>query len=64
MTAVRLTVMYRITEVGAEQMDDAKMDIRWKQRYMHYKKAYAILEQTIAIEDSSNDSRKIWLSLN
>lgn len=30
-------------------MDNEKMDIRWKQRFAHYKKAYALLEQTIAI---------------
>jgi nucleotidyltransferase substrate binding protein (TIGR01987 family) len=35
-------------------MDDAKMAIRWKQRFAHYKKAYALLEQTIAIEDPSD----------
>jgi hypothetical protein len=25
-------------------------DIRWKQRLVHFRKAYALLEQTIAIE--------------
>jgi hypothetical protein len=30
--------------VVAEQMDDEKMDIRWKHRFAHYKKVYALLE--------------------
>ncbi len=38
-------------------MDDKKMDIRWKQRFAHYKKAYALLEQTIDIEDPSDAER-------
>jgi nucleotidyltransferase substrate binding protein (TIGR01987 family) len=38
-------------------MDDAKPDIRWKQRFAHFKKAYTLLEQTIAINDPSNAER-------
>lgn len=38
-------------------MDNEKMDIRWKQRFAHYKKAYALLEQTIAIEYPSDAER-------
>ena len=38
-------------------MDDEKPDIRWKQRFAHFKKAYTLLEQTIAINDPSNAER-------
>jgi nucleotidyltransferase substrate binding protein (TIGR01987 family) len=32
-------------------------DIRWKQRLVHFRKAYALLEQTIAIERPSEAER-------
>ncbi len=32
-------------------MDDEKLDIRWKQRFAHYKKAYALFEQTVAASE-------------
>jgi nucleotidyltransferase substrate binding protein (TIGR01987 family) len=38
-------------------MDDEKLDIRWKQRFVHYKKAFALLEQTIDISDPSDAER-------
>lgn len=38
-------------------MDDEKLDIRWKQRFAHYKKAFVLLEQTIAISDPSDAER-------
>lgn len=38
-------------------MDNNNLDIRWKQRFGHYKKAYTLLEQTIAIEDPSDAER-------
>jgi nucleotidyltransferase substrate binding protein (TIGR01987 family) len=38
-------------------MGDEKQDIRWKQRFVHFKKAYALLEQTIAIEGPSEAER-------
>jgi nucleotidyltransferase substrate binding protein (TIGR01987 family) len=38
-------------------MDDEKVDIRWKQRFAHFKKAYSLLEQTIAIENPSDAER-------
>lgn len=42
---------------GAEQMDEENLDIRWKQRFAHYKKAFALLEQTIMIEAPSDAER-------
>ncbi len=38
-------------------MTDESLDVRWKQRFANYKKAYALLEQTIAIEDPSDAER-------
>jgi nucleotidyltransferase substrate binding protein (TIGR01987 family) len=38
-------------------MNNGKQDIRWKQRFAHYKKAYALLNQTIAIEAPSDAER-------
>ena len=38
-------------------MDDEKLDIRWKLRFAHYKKAFAFLEQTIDISDPSDAER-------
>jgi nucleotidyltransferase substrate binding protein (TIGR01987 family) len=38
-------------------MDDEKQDIRWKQRFVHFSKAYTLLEQTIAIEKPSEAER-------
>ncbi len=38
-------------------MADENLDIRWKQRFAHYKKAYALLAQTIAIADPSEAER-------
>lgn len=32
-------------------MADENLDIRWKQRFAYYKKAYALLEQTIAASE-------------
>ena len=38
-------------------MKDEKQDIRWKQRFVHFSKAYNLLEQTIAIEGPSEAER-------
>ncbi len=34
-------------------MKDEKQDIRWKQRFVHFSKAYILLEQTVAIKKPS-----------
>ncbi len=38
-------------------MNDKNLDIRWKQRFSHYKKAFALLEQTMTIEAPSDAER-------
>lgn len=38
-------------------MNDENLDIRWKQRFAHYKKAFALLEQTMTIEAPSDAER-------
>lgn len=38
-------------------MDEENLDIRWKQRFAHYKKAFALLEQTMTIEAPSDAER-------
>ena len=38
-------------------MNTENPDIRWKQRLSHYKKAFTLLEQTLAIEDPSDAER-------
>ena len=38
-------------------MEDEKQDIRWKQRFVHFCKAYTLLEQTIAIKKPSEAER-------
>ena len=38
-------------------MNDKNLDIRWKQRFVHYKKAFALLEQTMTIEAPSDAER-------
>lgn len=34
-------------------MTDEDSDIRWKQRFVHYRKVFALLEQAVEIEDPS-----------
>lgn len=36
---------------------DTTQDIRWKQRYAHFYKAFRLLEQTVAIEHPSDAER-------
>lgn len=36
---------------------DEILDIRWKQRFSHFQKAFRLLEQTIAIEQPSDAER-------
>lgn len=38
-------------------MSNENLDIRWKQRFAHYKKAFALLEQTITIAAPSDAER-------
>src|SRR5665647_1881543 len=38
-------------------MKDNNQDIRWKQRFMHFQKAFRLLEQTMAIEHPSDAER-------
>lgn len=38
-------------------MNAENPDIRWKQRFAHYKKAFTLLEQTLTIEDPSDAER-------
>ena len=38
-------------------MKDETQDIRWKQRFVHFRKAYVLLEQTIAINNPSEAER-------
>lgn len=38
-------------------LDDQQEDIRWKQRFAHFRKAFHLLEQTIAIEHPSDAER-------
>jgi len=38
-------------------MTNENLDIRWKQRFGHYKKAFALLEQTMTIEAPSDAER-------
>lgn len=38
-------------------MDSENPDIRWKQRFTHYKKAFSLLEQTMAIDRPSDAER-------
>ena len=38
-------------------MEDEKLDIRWKQRFVHFSRAYMLLEQTIAIKGPSEAER-------
>lgn len=36
---------------------DAPQDIRWKQRFVHFQKAFRLLEQTLTIEHPSDAER-------
>jgi len=38
-------------------MEDEKQDIRWKQRFVYFSKAFKLLEQTIAIKKPSEAER-------
>ena len=38
-------------------MLDETQDIRWKQRYAHFQKAFRLLEQTVAIAQPSDAER-------
>lgn len=38
-------------------MDTENPDIRWKQRFVHYKKAFKLLEQTLTIDSLSDAER-------
>ena len=40
-------------------MKEENLDIRWKQRFAHYKMAFALLEQTMTIEAPSDAERLI-----
>jgi nucleotidyltransferase substrate binding protein (TIGR01987 family) len=38
-------------------MNSNEQDIRWKQRFSHFRKAFSLLEQTLAIENPSEAER-------
>ena len=38
-------------------INDDNQDIRWKQRFVHFQKAFLLLEQTMAIEHPSDAER-------
>ena len=37
--------------------DGSNQDIRWKQRFVHFRKAFSLLEQTMTIEQPSDAER-------